>query len=122
MNTVKDDIWDMYRELLSRGVSPHAGRDALLTIARDLLSGVSDYAVRETVAQMIAAFRVDQARQDALTWREDEWDIDSLIRSHSPPERPVGVATSPRRSRARAPRHHRAARPKTPDALRGKRP
>jgi hypothetical protein len=83
MNTVKDDIWDVYRDLLSRGVSPRASRDALLAIARDLLSGLSDYAVRETVARMMAEVRLHRTRQEALT-RRDEWDIDSLIRSESP--------------------------------------
>ena len=57
MDTVENDLWDVYRHLLSKGASPETAREAILALARDRLPQADDYVVRETAARVIAFFR-----------------------------------------------------------------
>jgi hypothetical protein len=60
MNGIENELWDVYRFLLSKGASATTARDALLALARDLMSPADDYTVREAASRIIAKYRKQQ--------------------------------------------------------------
>lgn len=61
MDTINQDLRDVYEHVLSKGASEATALDATLGLARDLMPAKDDYTVRDTVSRVIAEVRIRRA-------------------------------------------------------------
>jgi hypothetical protein len=61
MDSIKQDLRDVYEHVLSTGASEATALDATLGLARDLMAAKDDYTVRDTVSRVIAEVRIRRA-------------------------------------------------------------
>jgi hypothetical protein len=67
MDTIEQDLRDVYEHLLRKRASEDTALEATLALARDLMPGKDDRAVRETVSRVIAEARVIRAGKPPLS-------------------------------------------------------